>query len=188
MSMRALLLATKSTILAHLGLSASQTRDLVCDFTEDGRPKPTSGQWFYGIVGGTFNNQQNQCLDETYDLRVVITLKAGFAPHDRLGQELLVSKATPGNPNSGGIWDRAERLRAAIHMNYVLMDEANAEIGVLADGFIHPLIFQGVQYLGVKGPDWFDAESEDRHDPPSGVAIELRFGRAQRVQTIESQT
>lgn len=187
MSMRALLIATRTAILDHLGVAANDPkRFLICDVTDDGRPKPASGQVFYGLVGGSISNSQAQCLDEFYDLRVLITLKAGYSPTDKLGQELLLSAGAPGVANSGGLWSRAEKLRSYLHMRYSVIDAANVEITAAANGFVRPLTFLGASYLGVRGPEWFDAEAQD--DPTAGVVMELRFGNAQRIQVIESQT
>lgn len=184
MSMAALLKGAKSAIETHLGIASDSKRDSIVDVTEDGRPKPSSGQVFYGIVGTTMSNQQTQSLHESYGISVTITLRAGYSPHDKLGQELMLKKATAGQPNTGGLWDRAERLRAALHMSYSLIEAANTEIGGSENGFYHPLIFQSCQYLGVRGPDWFDAEG-DSHSP-SGVVMLIQFGEAKRLQPIES--
>lgn len=177
--MRALLLAVKSDVQDFLGLTLDDARDAIVDVTEDGRPKPVSEGVFYGIVGTGFSNMQDQCLRESYSVKVVITLWASYAPHDRLGNELVTKETT-------GLWDRVGALRARVHMRYQIMDAANTTMGVLVDEFDHPLVFQNANYLGVKGPEWFDAEGGE-DEPPAGIAVELLFGGAERTQTIESQ-
>jgi hypothetical protein len=189
--MLALLKSVRSSIQTLLG-GVDKT---VCDVTPDGRPSPIAGQIFYGIVGNDFFNDPGDrgkhCLDEKYTIRVIITLRSDYAPYDRMGDAIILGdpELNAGNPvaNTGGLWYRAEQLRAALQMNYTLMDAANTLINLsVANGFIVPLVFRSCVYLGVKGPDWFDAEGEG--DPPSGIAVELTFNDAERVQTLESMT
>jgi hypothetical protein len=183
--MRSLLLATKTRIQDFLGLAADSTRDSVCDITEDGAPKPNSGQAFYGIVGNEFGNQSTTSLDEEYRIKVVITLRAGYSPDDKVGTEILTKATT-------GLWARVEALRAHLHMNETLRADANTNatygcnpIGT-ENGFVQPLRFSGARYIGAKGPDWFSAEGQD--DAVTGVAAELSFDFARRVQVIEDHS
>lgn len=190
MSMVSLLNATKTAVQSMLGLTAGIEADDVCDITDDGSPKPSSGQVFYGIVGNSFSNTYDLGLDETYDFEIIITLRAGYSPEDRTGSELLLKPQTVNQPNTGGLWARVEALRAHLHMNDLLRIDANTNatygIGNAANGFVVPPVFLGAQYLGAKSPDWFSAEGAD--DAITGVAAKLTFGRAERVQTIESET
>ena len=71
-------------------------------------------------------------------------------------------------------------------MDYTAMNAANTALGASVNGFVEPLHFAAMSAPMIKGPDWFSAE--DSANPPCGLAIELRFQGARRIQTIESQT
>jgi hypothetical protein len=200
MSMVAILGATKQTIQAMLGLTPGvDSADIICDITPQGMPKSNSGQVFYGIVGSSASNSQDLSIDETYRCFVVITLRAGLAPLDRNGNAVLM--ALKNGVNTGGLWARAEELRAGpatggLHMNGAVIDLAGGTTGShtwtggqpysipsTENGFVHPWAYESMEYLGEKGPDWFSCE--DRSEV-SGVAVKVNFHLAQRVQTIES--
>lgn len=171
----AYLLATRNAIRTEFGLD-----EFHCDVTPDGKAAPISGQWYYAVHPGEMTNSAKNCLDERVGLRVTITIRTGVAPVDRVGQNAV----TP----STGILARAKRLRALLHMNYAVMEAANALIsgeGVTVSGFSEPMRFLSATYLGPKGPSWFFADGQDEY---TGLAVELRFGDARRVQYIESQT
>lgn len=158
------------------------TRDAIVDVTDDGRPKPHSGQKFYGIVGTNFSNSARESLDEEYSVEIVVTLRAGYVPAHQIDD--LITGST-------GLWALVEVIRAHVHMNYVIMWDANENAtygcnpAAAENGFVQPLRFSGAEYLGAKGPDWFGAEGHD--DAITGVAAKLRFDFARRVQVIEEQ-
>ena len=162
------------------------TRDAIVDVTEEGRPKPHSGQKFYGIVGTNFSNSARESLDEEYSVEITVTLRAGYAPVDQI-DDLLTTATT-------GLWALVEALRAHVNMNYVILWDATQNASYGCDpaaaggenGFVQPLRFAGAEYLGAKGPDWFGAEGHD--DAITGVAAKLRFDFARRVQVIEEQS
>ena len=205
MSMVALLGAVKQNLQSLLGVTPGvDTGDIFCDVTDEGQPKPNSGQVFFGIVGVGMSNASEQALDEYYDFDVVVTLRAGYVPEDRIGNQLILLALS--SPLVGGLWALTEEVRAGwesgsygLHMNYHVLDLAGGTTGNVTwtggnayslpntvNGFIEPPVFLRAQYLGAKGPDWFYAEGAD--PATTGVACKLSFGKARRVQVIESSS
>lgn len=144
-----------------------------------GQPPPAMGQYYVGLdsAGYRNNDARGLSLDEVYDLLVVVTFKYAVAPADRRGLKMQAASE---------IRDTALRVRAALHMDYGVLNAANALIGAAASGFVEPLRFRSASAASAKGADWVWAE--DAAQPPTVFAAELRFGGARRVQTIESQT
>jgi hypothetical protein len=176
MSLRALLAATRDTLRAALELDETG-----CEVCPDGRPHPAAGEWFVAVHPGGLTNQSTLALDERADLLVTVTRRVSDAPHDRIGENAVL--------DADGVLAKAEAARASVHMNYALMDAANAAIdgfGTTANGYVEPLAFQSLRYLGEKGPEWFFAEGGE--EAACGLAVELAFGRARRVQYIGGQT
>ncbi len=190
MSMVALTEAVRDRIRTYLGLTG-QEAEMTVARNSDGRPEPASGQVFYGIVGGTErneNNESNETIASRLDFKVVITLKSSYVPSDRQEEELLYKAVASSNTNTGGLWPRARALKTYLWDNRIaIMNEANVLAGGTASlrGFVEPTLFRSISYLGPKGPDWFSAEdNEDGHsDPVVGVAIELVFDRCLFVET-----
>lgn len=176
MSLRALLRGVRDTIRTTYTLDETG-----CQVTPDGKPDPVCGEWFYAVHPGGTSNAARNYLDERADFYVTLTRRAGFSPEDRIGEEVLLDNA--------GILARADQLKALLHMEYPVMDAANALIpgfGVTVNGFVEPPGFLRLDYLGPKGPDWFWAEG---YDPaPSGIAVQLAFGGARRIQDTRSDT
>lgn len=200
MSMDALLQGFRNALRARLGDSRGQ----VVQVSDDGRPPPTCGQVFYGIVGGEVqnNSDQDDQLDESYSLSVLITLRASYTPEDRFATELLVRDripTTPGPPqpsatnatnrNKGGIWRRAEDLRVWGHGNWTdIMTAANeAAGGDAVQGFCEAMKFRKITFLGTKDYAWFGCEPDDE-SPAAGVAIRVDFDKARRIQEISTAT
>ncbi len=158
-----------------------------CEVTPDGRPTPISGQWYLAVHPGDSSNAAQNCLNELIGFKATLTMRTGFAPVDRHGREVLLA--------ADGLLERASALAYRNHMNYAVMNAANLLIPGTAEyvaanggtrtvaGFVEPLAFLSMQYLGVKAADWFFAEGQDKY---SGLAVELRFGRARRVQANAS--
>lgn len=181
MSARALGVGVEAHLQAALSLDGSQ-----CSLMPDGVPPAHCGQLFVAVHPGDCSADSAQALDERHGVLVTVTRRAAFAPHDRVGREVVYDRAD-------GLLRWADRVKAAVHLSYDAMDLANAELVATAGsaavyGFSEPPVFLGMTYLGVKGPEWFLAEPDDDAGAPAGVAVELRFGRARRLQPIEDQT
>ncbi len=181
MSRRALLLATRDQLRTGLGLPT--TKPLLCEVMFDGEPPPGCGKTFYSVHRGPRDNSCRHSLDETYAANVTITMRVN-EPYDRIGTDLMEKAAT-------GMDLQADKVRSLIHMNYTLMNAANAYIlsdyvaaggaGVIY-GFSEPLYFQGDGEPRIVGPDWFKADVTESTQAPIGIAQTLRFGGARRLQ------
>lgn len=154
-----------------------------CEVTPDGRAHPDAGEWYYAVHPGSLSNSAQNYRDDTVGLFVTVTLRTDAIMQDRLGAEAVLGR--------NGIIARAKALAALIHMNYTIMDAANdlltnAAAAPGASPFYLPLQLVEAQYLGPKGPDWFFAEGQDA--ATTGLAVQINFGRAKRVQYDETQT
>lgn len=173
MSARALRLAAKAHLVTQLSLGSG-----VCDVTIDGRPLMICGQRFVAVHAGDWSNASNESLDELVGLQVTITDRVGVTPFDRHGVEELEKAQT-------GLETYAEAVVAAIHMDYALMNAANALISASIAGvtkFVQPLFFRFGERPRYRDGTWFGA---DPPDADAGVSITLTFGDARRVQKVE---
>jgi hypothetical protein len=184
-SLDALLLATVDYLRSPSGLGLSSDQ---CDEQPDGQPPPVAGQVYYAVHEGEWTNNDDLALDEHFGLEITITLRSGVVPRDRTAIGILRD-----------LRRRAAALRAKVHMAYGILDLAGGSYGggvwtggrgyslaATDNGFVEPLVFLNAGRPSPRGPDWFGAEGAA--DPPTGVSRTLAFGRARRVQTIESQT
>ncbi len=182
--MSTLLVTYRDAIRTYLGLTGLVAERTVA-ITDDGRPHPAAGQQFYGLVaGGLQNNTVQGYVDATLSLSVVITLRAPYAPSDKSGDELIAKSPALGNPNSGGLLERAWALHEKLKTDrYTLMNAANGLLGGDANtrGFAEPLLLQSISPVEVRGPDWFWAEGQD--DAPSGLMIRLSFANARYIDS-----
>lgn len=181
MSARALGLGL-ATYLSSAGLGLDDSN---CRAMPDGRPTANCGQLFIAVHPGNWSNSSNLNLDERFNLSVTVTVRAGFAPHDRVGTEVTYGE--------DGVLAWADKIEKAVHRKYHPTDQANQLLAqwagdATAYGFSEPLLFLDASYLGVKGPDWFTSDDADGDDVPSGVAVELRFGKARRLQPADTES
>lgn len=142
-----------------------------------GQPHPDSGRRFIGIDGDGFQNSDTspQGLDERYGILVVVTFRMDYSPIDRKGAQATLDDH---------IDETVDRVRSYLHGDYTTLASANAAIGATHNGFVEPLTFRGASALIEKGPAWFHAE--EAANPPAGLAVELRFGGARRLQLLGS--
>lgn len=146
-----------------------------------GQPPPFAGQWYIAIHPGARSNSDTNplSLEERYDLGVTVTVRMGYAPKDRQGERVLLDAPD-------GILHLADRIRADLHGNYDVLIEANTLIGDESNGFVEPLSFQSDSVIQEKPASWVWADDDE--NPPTTFAVEMKFGGALRVQTLESQT
>ncbi len=173
--MRALLLAVESRLQTALSLTSANVGVQL-----DGIPPPFSGQLYVAVHPGGFTaDDTGLSLHESYDLSVTVSMRAGYAPKDRIASDLGTTATT-------GIYARAEAIRAALHMNEATRAAANVTIGAGENGFYHPLKFRSATPPQWQGSQWFGSEEDG--DAPDGVSITLSFGGAMRAQVIEEQS
>lgn len=183
MSQRALLLAVKAEIQSLLGVG-----DETCDVMFDGRPKPAAGQEFYAIHPGEWAGEDTDAgLKEYFGVDITCTRRLGYAPMDQWGAEVLMKA-------SEGLDAMLGKVRARMHMNYTIQQEANNLINAdgVANGFVEVLRFRSGGRPEPREAEWFGATESS---PPAGgryahagISQTLTFDRAMRIQRVESQT
>lgn len=154
-----------------------------CEVTPDGKAHPDAGEWYYAVHPGSLTNSAVNYRKDTVGLYVTVTLRTDSIIQDRLGEEAVLGR--------DGIVARAKRLAALLNMNYAIMDAANTLLTAAADAagaspFYLPLQFLEAQYLGPKGPEHFFAEGQE--PTVTGLAVQISLGRAERIQSLETQT
>ncbi len=175
MSLEALLQATRDAIRSRYNLG-----EMECEVTPDGRPIPACGQQFYAVHPSSSENTSPSAdvhVNEVYTFSVTASFRIGVSPQDRLGVHFMLDTAGP-------LAMARQMALTVVNMNYDLLAAANVIIGADSNGFYKPPVYLGLTWLGAKGPDWFWAEDETE----CGLAVEARFGRAQRAQYIEEAT
>lgn len=176
MSESALLRATRDHLIARCGLKENQC---IVEPVADYYP-PTSGlQYHVFVVPGSINpGEANRTsggvLDQVYGLDVAVAWKIGNVPRDRV-QEVFLYR-------NDGMEAVIRRIVAAIHFDYDLMNKANDLITDSPQGFIHPLVYEGMGTVSVVDSAIFDGRGEN-----VGLMRRVTFGGARRIQYQETQ-
>ncbi len=194
MSMNALLGAVVDRLKDQLSLD-----DSAVGIGYDGRPPAFTGEeWFQVHPGRVYNDKRigRESLDEYFDVTVTLTRRTGYTPQDRIGSAVMAEQTQ-------GLYTRADAVKVAIHVKDEVLDFAGGSlvdhtwtggkdysIPDTAEGFIEKLAFDDYSVPEPKGPEWFWATGKGgyQNSPPAGIAIEIRFCDARRVQTIESMS
>lgn len=182
MSRRAIVRAVRDTLRATppggLGYTYKE-----CELSQPGgQPPPRAGKWFLAVwAGGSRNHAGNRyVLDREYDVVVTVTMRVN-EPFDRI-YELLDKPTT-------GFYDRVDAVIRLIHKdnyNFNVSNRANTIIGDPGNsdepvGFRVPLAFLDESAPRFVGSDWFHA---DPNKPELGVATDIKFGRARRLENL----
>jgi hypothetical protein len=180
MSQAALCQAVCDRLQAVLSLDAA-----TCDLMPDGYPKPSCGELFVAVHPGDSSPDPAEGLAEVFSMYVTVTRRLGYAPKDRQGVEVWRKAAV-------GLDAVVRRVMTALHLDAgadAVLNAANAYIAAegAGNGFVEPLRWQHTGRPEPKGPEWFstDAEAGGRF-LNAGSAVEIRFGEAKRIQTVES--
>lgn len=152
-----------------------------CEVGFDGQPPPFAGEWFVMVHPGEWSGRDIEGLEESIGCQVTVTVRSAKVPRDRQGTNALTG------PTGQSLDARLEAIRALLHLDYGMVDLANATITASANGFVEPLRFRDGGKPEPKGPEWFHADLEGG-SPPVGLAQTLAFGGAVRIQTKESET
>lgn len=196
MSIEAYLLAVRNALRTHLDLGNVShpyysNPEVICEIMPDGKPAPIAGMEFWSVHPSpnlsTNNTSQLDHIDERCDLSITYTRRTGPEPYDRLGQATITTPSPhPGSgiPTVGVLATaRAAAMYFATQSNaYAVMNAANTLLGNDTTGFVEPMRFKGMSYLGIKGYEWFPGDVPDEGDAPSAIAVEIRLGDARRVQ------
>ena len=128
------------------------------------------------------------CLDRDFAYSVTITQRLGFTPQDRIDTAVLVKATT-------GMMDLVEALMVAMNLDYDIIQYVGGSYGaatytggksyslaVTVEGFATPPKLLRASKPVEKGVDWFFSERQAK--PDSGVAVQIDFGNARRIQRI----
>ena len=179
----ALLYAVRDGIRADLSYDAR-----TCEIMADGHPPPRCGDIFVAIHELSTTGAGIGRLDEMFNFSVTVTQRVTI-PLDRVGDQMLARKLArakgPGNTPSFN--SRCEQLRAYLHENWGLLQDANTNIvdllpdASVAYGFCEPMKFRTMETPVFVGGEWFGAEPEAFE---VGIKSELQFQDCRRLQGI----
>jgi hypothetical protein len=158
--------------------------DRNCDIMPDGRPKPNCGEVFLSVHENDASAGSDNCLMEYMGFLVTVTQRVVKVPLDRVGDQLLAVKLA----KRLGFNKRCEQLRALLHMNWGVLQDANTYLCAEAPagtqsvyGFVEPARYRGRTRARFEGGDWLGAEPDN---PQLCLVSELRFDGARRLQAL----
>lgn len=152
-----------------------------CDTMPTGKPKPGMGNLFVAVHQGASKSDMDNALDEYFGFRVTLTMRVNV-PWDRVGDQLLAVETA----RETGFNRRCEQLRAFLHMNWGVLQDANNYLVTLSPdasvvyGFCEPARYRGMEQATFQTGEWF--ASEEGEDV--GLKSELTFEDARRLQPI----
>ena len=156
-----------------------------CEITADpeGKPPARCGDWFAAVHQGAYRSVMDNALDEYFGFNVTLTMRIDV-PMDRVGDQFLAKRlaAQPGPGGSPSFNARTNFLGAFLHMNWVVLGNANdllcsLEQDATVYGFSEPARFRGGEVPMLVGGDWFDDEPGEE---PTGIKATLRFEDCRR--------
>lgn len=145
------------------------------EVTNDGKPWASVGDVFVSAFPGRFQatDTSTECLDEDIDVAVSITVRLPRRPEDRWKD--IMCPDTPDGLQAGtvvpGLFTLAEAVRATCHLNYDIVDRANALVG--ENVFVEPLFFGGIGRPTYKTGHWFSAKT--KADRRAGLNVVVYF-------------
>lgn len=161
-----------------------------CDVVgPSGKPHPRCGRVFVGIHAYSQSGLQDGCSEEEYGVNVTVSRRLN-EPFDRIGQDTK-------NNATVGINALCDAIKAYMLKNqYQIMNTANTTIGDDANGFVEPLFFLDGDAGGIEvTADWFNGDSHAAEYGLDNTGMDtarlkrsMRFGRALRIQSLESVT
>lgn len=155
-----------------------------------GLPPEGFGQWYYALHdGGVSGDLATNGLsnDRLHAVALTITARKANTPRDRKGAALV-------SPDD--LTDQAEKVADFLHMNYDVMNAANALItgtpeyaavhggDVTTNGFSEPLRFHGQTPPGGAPPQSPDDDGEAEGAPPEILVVVVTLGDARRVRYL----
>ncbi len=184
----ALLFAARDAIIgAGFGWSKND-----CAIMADGHPEPRCGDWFLAIHGLSPRSEMDNALDEYFGFSLTLTARVAGVPLDRLGDKKIATNIARTQARETGFNARAEQLRAFMHMNWGVLQDANTNLvnlepgANLVYGFCEPARYRGRNDPpDLVGGEWFAAEPEAED---VGITSELRFEDCRRLQAIATYT
>lgn len=162
--------------------------EATCDIMADGMPPAACGDIYVAVHQTSTYSDMMGALNEFWGFFVTLTMRFSV-PVDRVGDKVLASKlARQRGPNGQPSFNaRAEQLRAFLHMDWGIIQDANNNLVAWSTdspviyGFCEPAAFKGMEAPVLVGGEWFSA---DPAGPDTGLKAELRFEDARRLQAI----
>jgi hypothetical protein len=152
-----------------------------CDIMVDGNPPPSFADVFVAVHNGATKSTADNYLDERFSFLVTLTMRVSL-PLDRVGSHHLainqVRRQTPG-PGKMGFNARVEQLRAFLHMNWGIMQDANTNL-VAWEPSINP-VYGFSEPARHKGATVHALVSNDEL---TALQSELTFADCRRFQAI----
>lgn len=181
----ALLFSVRDAIIAGgFGYSAS-----TCEVMDSGEPPPRCGKEFVAVhqAATRTSSETDNKLEEYFGFSVTRTQRI-VAPLDQVGWKELAIKLA----KQTGFNRRCEQLRAFLHMNWGILQDANNNLKAWAPdnqgtvyGFCEPARYRGMEKPKIVASSWFRAEHpQGKGDDHFGIVSELTFGDARRFQPI----
>jgi hypothetical protein len=155
-----------------------------------GKPKPSCGKWFVAVHQGSSTSTMMNALNEYFNYSVTLTMRI-TEPLDRFGSVILASQLARTLAKETGFNAKADQLRAFLHMNWGILQDANTFLvnafpgANTVYGFSEPAHFTGEITPEFALADWFDAETTELASQ-LGLKAELKFEGARRLQAIAS--
>ena len=199
MSMRALLLAVRDHLRAKTPSGTFPTGTVATGpgwpdpwvtVNYDGSPRPIDGDFVVIVHPGGSSCHSTESLDETFEVNVTISIRHGGHAYDTWGDSIVTPLKIQGTEYPG-LYAAAETVRASCHVNYNIVDRANAIINSdfanTTNGFEEPLFFAGMGPPELKSGSWWTAKTKKGNEPRAGLSITVRFQPARRTQRIDLQ-
>lgn len=160
----------------------------VVSIRPDGQPAPFQGDVAVIVHEGASRSDMDNALNEYFAFAVTLTMRVAV-PWDRIGDALLAKKLARkrGPGGSPSFNSRAEELRAFLHMNWGILQDANDNLIAMEPdsmsiyGFCEPARYRGMDMPRFVGGEWFSANPEAQD---VGLVAELRFEDCRRLQAI----
>ncbi len=172
-----LLIATRDFIKSHVTIHGyKMSNPLWCEITLDGKPMPSSGEFFISVHdGGTSNGDCNfEVLDMISAIQITTTLRCARIPSDKIDSIITVDL-------QNGIIPISWRLAKYIHMNYEIMIAANKLIGEAENGYVEPLRFSSISPPRYESANWFGG-GQRTGVGDIGVVQTITFNTARNVK------
>lgn len=173
----ALLYSVRDAVRTTLGYSASQ-----CDIRADGHPPAGAGDWFLAVHEQATRSTADNCLDERFAFSLTLSARVSNVSPDRIGDKLLARQVA----ESIGFNRRCEAIRAFLHMNWGVLQDANTYMVELAPddalvyGFCEPARYRGMETPSFVSGEWYSAEQSTQ----VALKSEMRFEDCRRLQAI----
>jgi hypothetical protein len=148
-----------------------------------GLPPPLCGALYVSVypAGWYANHDPNvDCLEETYDVNIVITRRTGSIPKGLFAEQVWKEETLGLEPLARRLITRLLRDRFGLQQAAGLKIEG---AGDLVNGPLEALLFAGAVGPTYVGAEWFPSMGQG-NDHPVGMTLELKFTGGKRVQDI----